>query len=224
MALPDGRLVKVTHLNDYVMAHAKTQAQWTAWNKRQAEKEFRIDQDSYRFFQLNEHVSQLRDRAQKAIKAKKYQAAEALLQQALEFKWSHQPDVDEKVEKDLLSLYHRTREVSAGLALLDKIQNQYPNPKRPQPQWIEFALQFEKSKHYRLAEKIHRETITRFPHHPAAYKRLVLTLERSSQYEEALEVCRLAIERNIKDNTKTGYQGRINRIENRINKTTMTKP
>lgn len=43
-----------------------------------------------------------------------------------------------------------------------------------------------------------------------------MLLTESGQYEEAINVCEMAINYNVVDNTKGGYQGRIDRIKKKM--------
>ena len=109
-------------------------------------------------------VEQLIDWAEINTKNKKYRAAEALLKKALKFKWAHQPEVVIDVERELFNLYHRIRDVSAGLVLLEEIRNNIPEGQHSNvSQWVAFGHKFELSRHYWLAEQVYRTTIARFP-------------------------------------------------------------
>lgn len=46
-----------------------------------------------------------------------------------------------------------------------------------------------------------------------AFKCLAITMEEDQRYDEALNICRLAIKWDLDDGTKTGYPGRENRLE-----------
>lgn len=46
-----------------------------------------------------------------------------------------------------------------------------------------------------------------------AFKKLAIALEEIEAFDEALAVCNLALKYNLDDGTKTGFYGRINRIE-----------
>jgi hypothetical protein len=42
---------------------------------------------------------------------------------------------------------------------------------------------------------------------------MAIAMEEDQRYQDALEVCRIAVEWDLDDGTKTGYAGRINRIK-----------
>lgn len=54
----------------------------------------------------------------------------------------------------------------------------------------------------------------RFP----SFQRLAIIYENQEKYEEAIELCKLAIKLNLRDGTKTGFEGRIKRLERKLNK------
>jgi hypothetical protein len=45
------------------------------------------------------------------------------------------------------------------------------------------------------------------------FKCLAIAMEEDQRYQDALEICRVAVEWDLDDGTKTGYAGRINRIK-----------
>lgn len=53
----------------------------------------------------------------------------------------------------------------------------------------------------------------RFP----SFQRLAIIYENQEKYEEAIELCKLAIKLNLRDGTKTGFEGRIKRLERKLN-------
>lgn len=50
------------------------------------------------------------------------------------------------------------------------------------------------------------------------FQRLAMIYEKQGQIEEAIGVCRLAIKYKLQDSTKGGYEGRIKRLEKKLNK------
>ncbi len=49
-----------------------------------------------------------------------------------------------------------------------------------------------------------------------SFKRLAIIYKKQQKYEEAIEVCNKAIERGLSDKTKTGFEGRKQRLENKL--------
>ena len=49
----------------------------------------------------------------------------------------------------------------------------------------------------------------RFP----SFQRLAIIYENQGKYEEAIKICELALKLNLKDGTKTGFKGRIKRLQ-----------
>lgn len=52
--------------------------------------------------------------------------------------------------------------------------------------------------------------------HVMSFKRLAIMYEKSSRYEDAIKICRQALAYELTDGTKSGYLGRISRLENKI--------
>ncbi|MBR4000515.1 MAG: hypothetical protein IKI93_19480 [Clostridia bacterium] len=50
------------------------------------------------------------------------------------------------------------------------------------------------------------------------FQRLAILYEKNKQYEEAINICRLAIKYDLKDSTKGGYPERLEKLEKKINK------
>lgn len=57
-------------------------------------------------------------------------------------------------------------------------------------------------------------TPPRFP----SFQRLAIIYENQGKYGEAIKVCEKAIENGLKDGTKTGFEGRIKRLEKKLRK------
>lgn len=55
------------------------------------------------------------------------------------------------------------------------------------------------------------------PHFPS-FKKLAIIYDKQERYEEAIEVCKIAMQYNLKDGTKGGFEGRITRLKNKLNK------
>lgn len=51
-----------------------------------------------------------------------------------------------------------------------------------------------------------------------SFQRLAIIYEKQEKYHEAIEICELALSLNLKDGTKTGFEGRIKRIRRKIDK------
>lgn len=55
-------------------------------------------------------------------------------------------------------------------------------------------------------------TPPRFP----SFQRLAIIYDNLKEYEEAIKVCKKAIYNGLKDGTKTGFEGRIERLEKKL--------
>lgn len=49
-----------------------------------------------------------------------------------------------------------------------------------------------------------------------SFQQLVILYEKSGRYQEALDICNLALRNNLKDTTKGGYEGRIEKIQKKM--------
>src|SRR5690625_382963 len=57
-------------------------------------------------------------------------------------------------------------------------------------------------------------TPPRFP----SFQRLAIIYENQEKYHKAIKICELALSLNLKDETKNGFEGRIQRIKRKIDK------
>ncbi|MFX3617938.1 MAG: hypothetical protein ACE3JK_10450 [Sporolactobacillus sp.] len=48
------------------------------------------------------------------------------------------------------------------------------------------------------------------------YQELAIALERTQNYKEAIDVCKVALEHGARDSSKSGFQGRIKRLEKKL--------
>ena len=51
-----------------------------------------------------------------------------------------------------------------------------------------------------------------------SFQTLAMCYEKQGKYQEAIDVCKLAIEYGLTDSTKTGFEGRITRLEQKMKK------
>lgn len=50
------------------------------------------------------------------------------------------------------------------------------------------------------------------------FQRLAILLEKQGAYDEAIKVCRMALQYGLHDSTKGGYEARIKKLEKKLNK------
>lgn len=81
------------------------------------------------------------------------------------------------------------------------------------PKVLNLMKRDEAFKYYNEAGKL-VFTPPRFP----SFHRLAIIYENQGKYDDAIKVCEKAIQLNLKDGTKTGFEGRIKRLEKKINK------
>ena len=145
----------------------------------------------------------------------KYEEAERILCEALEFKMKNLDChfFSSDPEMLLLDLYYETKNVDAGLDLLLRIQKEIPedffNFSNWKSRWVEFGHNFERDGDIDIAERIYFESIKMNPDHGKTYKRLSLIYERSGRYDEAEKIC---IEGIAKELGGYGFEGRLKRI------------
>lgn len=56
-----------------------------------------------------------------------------------------------------------------------------------------------------------------FDRNISSFKQLVLLYEGKSEWKKAIEICHLALSYNLTDGTKYGYEGRIKKLEKKLN-------
>jgi hypothetical protein len=76
-----------------------------------------------------------------------------------------------------------------------------------------YFLEFDEMAPILKRHKRHKGHAEDKPMEVPVLKWLAITMEEDGKYEEALEICELALKWNLDDGTKTGFQGRIGRIQ-----------
>lgn len=61
-------------------------------------------------------------------------------------------------------------------------------------------------------------------HRQSVYKMLAITLEEDLELDEALSICRIALEQGLSDGTKTGFAGRIDRLNKKYDRLEKSDP
>lgn len=79
------------------------------------------------------------------------------------------------------------------------------------PQVLNLMKSDKMFKHYNEEGKL-VFTPPRFP----SFQRLAIIYDSQGKYQEAINVCKKAIKHNLKDGTKTGFEGRIKRLEKKL--------
>lgn len=72
------------------------------------------------------------------------------------------------------------------------------------------------AKDFLIAHKKKYPKDTSLPRIPA-FERLAIIYEKQGKYEEVLNVCDKAMELGLRDSTKGGFEGRINKIQKKLN-------
>ncbi len=117
--------------------------------------------------------------------------------------------------KALLSVLLRTKDPTGRHALFTKIV-EVTYPKRGEAHMRETF--FETAEQHvaefpAMCPGLQAMAPTNAPMVVPTFKCLAIAYEQEARYEEALAVCRRAIELGVEDGTKTGFKGRIGRIE-----------
>jgi hypothetical protein len=71
----------------------------------------------------------------------------------------------------------------------------------------------------REIDKVFREAIKQFPNEGILFKRICLFWERKNLVAQAIDYCRLAVERQLRDDTQNGFPFRLKRLVNKARKT-----
>ncbi|WHY63234.1 hypothetical protein [Cytobacillus firmus] len=66
-----------------------------------------------------------------------------------------------------------------------------------------------------IAEHTHRGVAPKIPRIPS-FQQLAIIYEKQGKYKQALQICKRASEFGLHDNTKGGFEGRINKLEKKI--------
>ncbi len=87
------------------------------------------------------------------------------------------------------------------------------------PQWLTKVRQHpEHEKHLLLTKRIQDEALARFPRNGYLLKRVVLFWANHDRLAEAIAYCHNGIVRGLSDDTKTGFNGRLRRLQGRMQK------
>ena len=51
-----------------------------------------------------------------------------------------------------------------------------------------------------------------------SFQRLAIIYEKKGEYKKAIDICKKAIKYNLRDTSKAGFEGRLERLEKKLNK------
>jgi tetratricopeptide (TPR) repeat protein len=111
----------------------------------------------------------------------------------------------------LLNLFYKTKSVEEGIEFLKQYKSKF-RENESISYWIAFGRNFERDGDINNAEKIYKLALERDSEYWETYKRLCIIYERAKRYNDAVTICKLAIDRNLSDDTKSGFEGRLKRI------------
>lgn len=192
---------------------------WELWEARKQElEELKQEQEEQRRIELLLFRTEDEFRAgqfHEAIAAGDFARAESLLvdrgqaRQTCELKeirdWFFQ------FSESAIRLFHSFPDIGPGLRFLARFE-------RPYWEYLRFAENcgFWKKPFPVWPRGILDAATTRFPDNPFLFKDAALVLVRQGDLDGAAQICRTAIAHNLRDDTQTGFAGRLRRLEKRI--------
>jgi len=96
------------------------------------------------------------------------------------------------------------------IALFPRFKKEYVKER------VELYINLSNSQIYSKAERkkfLEQAKTVTFNLFVPSFQRLAIIFERQGRYQEAIEVCNLALDYGLEDNTKSGYAGRIERLK-----------
>lgn len=198
----------------------RTQLGWELWDARKQElEELKQEQEEQRRIELLLFRTEDEFREgqfHEAIAVGDFPRAESILidrglaRQTCEFKevrdWFFQ-----FVSESAIRLFHSFPDIGPGVRFLARFE-------RPYWEYLRFAesRRFWKIPSLPELRGILDAASVRFPDNPFLFKEAALFLVRQGDLDGAAQVCRTAVARGLRDNTKSGFVGRLRRLENRI--------
>jgi tetratricopeptide (TPR) repeat protein len=217
------RICMVLQLGDRLFVMSRTPREWEEIETAKADKERQRRKQQERKEMITREYETHLMQGKHLLEQGKYWKADRELRKAVDTAISN-PDCLSvlfcSAEMTLLDHYQKTENVTAGLAFLHEVQKRLPQEFFAwRRRWVDFGYDFESRGSMSAAEKIYQDAIMNSPDDGAPYKRLALIYERSERYDDAIAICELAIQRNLSDGTKSGFEGRIRRIRKKRGRT-----
>lgn len=188
-----GLTCRIIRFGGKISAVSRSLEEWELIDKEQEKEKKRKEKEWYKKFGRSKEVDdkciELMNGVRDLICDEKYDEAERILSEALEFKMKNLDChfSSSNPELWLLDLYYETKNVDAGLDLLLRIQKEIPeysfNYSNWRHRWVEFGHNFERDGDINVAERIYFESIKMNPDYGETYKRLSLIYERSGRYD-----------------------------------------
>jgi hypothetical protein len=194
---------------------------WELWNARQGEiEELRQEQAAERGVQrqlLAVEDNHLAEKTERAIEAAKFDAAAALMFARTELRlkftdWKEVPFLWSLWRSQFQIVFARFPDSGYGLEFLRKFDA------TPQA-FRNFARSFASVRGFKGQEcaeqtkRIYDEAMRMFPDHALLAADACLFWRRLGRYDLAMKICAEAIRRGFKDGTKSGFEGRMKRLE-----------
>ncbi|MFO7966780.1 MAG: tetratricopeptide repeat protein [Archaeoglobaceae archaeon] len=140
---------------------------------------------------------------QNALSQKDFSFAETILLEALQSKDDNPMD-RHFVYNSLIDLYYKKRDSSDAIEKCIKY-------------CLEDIKYFEDFK--KAWEREFGDELPRIP----SFERLAIIYEKQGKFEEAIEICQMALKLGLKSSRKGGFEGRINKLQKKLNKSTTMK-
>jgi tetratricopeptide (TPR) repeat protein len=203
----------------------RSTCEWEMWAARQAEiAELKEEQnDQLRVEELLFHGGDqyFREKILEAIKCGRFDEAADLIEQRFE----HAKTTEELIEKTFhCKLPHSWRVCADAITLFRKFPNAeqaiafLQKHARHWNAYFKFAescyilKQTQKERVFIEIEKVFRVAVQKYPSEGMLFKKICLLWEKAGKIGLAIEFCRLAIERNLHDDTKNGFPLRLQRL------------
>jgi tetratricopeptide (TPR) repeat protein len=160
-----------------------------------------------------------------AISKKRFDLADKLLDEAIK---REENAIDlHYTYNELIDLCYKRRE--EGPEWLDLCMKQCLEDIELFPKFKEEYLQEERARYIELANspittKTERKKYLKeagnvtFNLRVPSFQRLAIIYEKQGKYKEAIDICKLALSYGLEENTKSGFAGRIEKLEQKLNK------
>jgi len=197
-------LCQVYCFHDHIWVIYRTAEQWEAWarvvkKQQEAKRKFQEDKQG-----LRDKHSELQSRAAYLIDAGKLKEAEECLLEGHRLFLKHMVVIRHSDAKSrLIKIYGRYKDPSNGLAFLDNI---------PFDDHDYYLLAQEFREDPVKVEAVFKEGIKRSQDPGNLYKRLCLYFQEKSLFDKAIYYCGKAIAKGLRDDTKSGFPGRLERL------------
>jgi len=160
-----------------------------------------------------------------AISRKKFNLADKLLKEAikrstnnidLHFIYNHLIDMCYKRKDESPEWIEQCIKYCLDdIKIFPEFKKEYLDEERARKLKLANSPLIDKKEREKLLDKTENNT---FNLQVPSFERLAIIYEKQGRYKEAIEICQLAISHGLKDSTKGGFEGRIERLQKKLNK------